>query len=107
MGADGIVVGSHSVFDDEETLIKYSHDQSFVEPRRPEVVAFAKSVEDVQEVIRYANKIHTPVVPFSSGLNLHGGTIPKEGGILLDLSQMNAIQVDDNNWLQRFRLDRF
>ncbi len=92
------ILGKDSVFDDEETLIKYSHDQSFVEPRRPEVVAFAKSVEDVQEVIRYANKIHTPVVPFSSGLNLHGGTIPKEGGILLDLSQMNAIQVDDNNW---------
>ena len=92
------ILGKDSVFDDEETLIKYSHDQSFVEPRRPEVVAFAKSVEDVQEVIRYANKIRTPVVPFSSGLNLHGGTIPKEGGIVLDLSQMNAIQVDDNNW---------
>ena len=92
------ILGNDSVFDDEETLIKYSHDQSFVEPRRPEIVAFAKSVEEVQEVVRYANKIHTPVVPFSSGLNLHGGTIPKEGGILLDLSKMNAIQVDDSNW---------
>jgi len=92
------ILGNDSVFDDEETLIKYSHDQSFVEPRRPEIVAFAKSVDQVQAVVRYANKIHTPVVPLSSGLNLHGGTIPKEGGILLDLSKMNAIQVDDNNW---------
>ncbi|MBN2031089.1 FAD-binding oxidoreductase, partial [bacterium] len=92
------IVGSDFVFDDEETLIYYSHDQSFVEPRRPEIVALAKSVEEVQEVVRYANKIRTPVVPFSSGLNFHGGTIPKEGGILLDLSKMNAIQVDDHNW---------
>lgn len=92
------MLGSDAVFDDEEVLIRYSHDQSFVEPRRPEIVAFAQSVEEVQAVVRYANKIRTPVVPYSSGLNLHGGTIPKEGGIVLDLSKMNTIQVDDANW---------
>jgi len=92
------ILGKESVFDDDETLIEYSRDQSFVEPRRPEAVAFARSAEDVQQVIKYANKIRIPVVPFSSGLNLHGGTIPREGGIILNLSQMNTIQVDEDNW---------
>jgi hypothetical protein len=40
------------------------------------------------------------VVPYSSGLNLHGATIPDQGGIVLDMSRMNKIErVDEENWL--------
>jgi len=74
------ILGSDCVFDDEETLHRYSSDQSFVQPRIPEAVAFAGSAEQVQKVIRYANRTATPLVPYSSGLNLHGATIPREGG---------------------------
>ncbi len=92
-------LGENAICDDSVILEKYSQDQSFVQPRRPEVVAFARSVEDVQEVVRYGNKTNTPIVPFSSGLNLHGAAVPKEGGIVLDLSQMNKIlEIDKNNW---------
>ena len=77
----------------------YSRDQSFVNPRRPDLVVFAETVEQVQNVMRYANKTRTPVTPYSSGLNLHGGTIPRQGGIVLNLSRMNKIlQVDTENW---------
>lgn len=92
------ILGKDAVLDDDITLKKYSFDQSFVEPRKPDVVAYAKTVEEMQEIIKYANKTLTPIVPFSSGLNLHGGTIPKEGGIILNLSRMKQIQIDDNNW---------
>lgn len=92
------VLGEDAVFDSEEIIKKYSSDQSFVQPRRPDIVACAKSFEDVQAVVKYGNKTNTPIVPFSSGLNLHGGTIPKEGGIMLDLSRMKNIQIDADNW---------
>ncbi len=92
------ILGEEKVFNDDENIEKYSSDQSFVQPRKPDLIAFAENVKDVQEVVKYANKTNTPVVPFSSGLNFHGGTIPKEGGIVLDLSRMKSIQVDDNNW---------
>jgi len=93
------ILGDNAVFDDGETIRKYSRDQSFVQPRNPDVVAFAESVEDVQEVVKYGNRTNTPIVPFSSGLNLHGATIPKEGGIVLDLSRMNSIlKIDEDNW---------
>ena len=92
------ILGKDAVLDDDTTLKKYSFDQSFVEPRKPDVVAYAKTVEEIQEIVKYANKTRTPIVPFSSGLNLHGGTIPKEGGIILNLSRMKQIQIDDNNW---------
>jgi hypothetical protein len=59
---------------------------------------YAKTVEEIQAIVTYCNKTRTPIVPFSSGLNLHGGTIPREGGIILNLSRMKHIQVDDKNW---------
>jgi hypothetical protein len=93
------ILGKESVFDNEESVKRYSSDQSFVQPHRPDVVALVSTVAQVQEVIRYGNKTRTPIVPFSSGLNLHGGTIPKEGDIVLDLSRMNTIkEVDEDNW---------
>jgi hypothetical protein len=93
-----IILGESAVFDDETTLMRYSCDQSFVQPRRPDVVGFAGSVDQVQDVVRYANRTNTPIVPYSSGMNLHGATIPKEGGIVLDLSRMQNMQVDPSNW---------
>jgi len=93
------ILGDNGVCSDNETLQKYASDQSFVEPRSPDVVAYATNPEQVQEIIRYGNKTLTPVIPYSSGLNLHGATIPKEGGIILDLSRMNRIlAVDEDNW---------
>lgn len=93
------ILGDNSVSNDNEVLQKYASDQSFVEPRSPDAVAYATDIEQVQEIIKYGNKTLTPVIPFSSGLNLHGATIPKEGGIVLDLSRMNKIlSVDEDNW---------
>lgn len=52
---------------------------------------FAKSTEEVSAVLRYAHANHIPVTPRGAGTNLVGSTVPTEGGIILDLSQMNRI----------------
>lgn len=85
------VVGTDRVATDRKTLQKYSQDQSFVRPCLPDYVVFARNVREVQEVLKAANENKTPVVPVSSGMNLRGAAIPKEGGIILDLSQMNRV----------------
>ena len=93
------ILGSDAVVDADDILRSYSRDQSFEQPGKPDAVAFARTVEQVQEVVRYANKTKTPLVPYSSGLNLHGACIPKAGGIILNLSRMNRfIAIDDKNW---------
>jgi len=92
-------LGQENVSSETEIIKKYSCDQSFVQPRSPDIVAFPQNVEQVQEIVKYANSTNTPVVPFSSGLNFHGAAIPKEGGILMDLSKMNKIlEIEENNW---------
>jgi len=93
------ILGSDAVFDAGVNLRSSSRDQSFEQPGKPDAVVFARTVEQVQEVVRYANKTKTPLVPYSSGLNLHGACIPKAGGIVLNLSRMNrCIAIDDKNW---------
>jgi hypothetical protein len=93
------IVGQGNVSDDPQTLAAYSRDQSFVESRTPDAVVFVETVEQIQDVIRAANKTLTPVTPYSSGMNLHGATIPDQGGIILNMSRMNKIiKIDEQNW---------
>jgi len=90
------VVGADRVATDQKTLQKYSHDQSFVRPCLPDYVVYAESVPEVQEIVKAADQSKTPVIPVSSGVNLRGAAIPKEGGIILDLSRMNKVgQITD------------
>ena len=90
------IFGRDKVWDDEGILDKYSCDQSFSPKLRPDCVVFAKSVEEVQQIVRLANDTSTPLVPYSSGLNLRGASLPSEGGIILNLTTMNKIlEIDD------------
>ena len=90
------IVGTDRLTTEPETLEKYSRDQSFVRPCMPDYVVFAENVREVEDVLKAANDTKTPVVPVSSGMNLQGAAIPKEGGIILDLSRMNKIaEVND------------
>ena len=68
-------------------------------PRRPDFAVFAETAEEIQKLLRLANETITPVIPYSSGLNFHGATIPDHGGIILNLSHMkNILSVDEQNW---------
>jgi len=90
---DGLktIVGAKGVSADPAILAKYSRDQSFTPPRKPNYVTKPKSLEELQNIVRFANEQHMPVVPRSSGTDFHGGAVPSIGGILVDLSQMNRI----------------
>jgi len=93
------IVGRDNASDDPAVLDAYSTDQSLVLPRRPNYVAMPGSVEEVQEIVRLANRYMTPLVPYSSGTNFHGVAIPDHGGILVNLGRMNNILgIDERNW---------
>ena len=86
-------VGKENVSDDESILIAYSRDQywNFVPPKMPDYVVRPKNTEEVQAVMRIANRYRIPVIPMSSGVNVRGLCIPEQGGIVLELKRMNRI----------------
>jgi FAD/FMN-containing dehydrogenase len=92
------LLGEERVFDDPETLERFSKDQSFAPRRRPDYVVYPETVEEVQQIVQLANETNMPVIPLSSGLNLHGAAVPDHGGILVNLSRMNRIvMMDEKN----------
>jgi len=94
------IVGPGRVREDPETLQPYARDQSFVRRCMPDAVVFVETVEQIQEVVRLANRARIPLVPYSSGKNLHGAAVPDQGGLIVDMSRMSRIlTVDDENWL--------
>ena len=97
---DGLVsiIGSKNVFTELAILEKYSRDQSFTPPRKPNYVIKPKTLEELQGITRLANEHLIPLIPYSSGTDFHGGAVPNQGGILVDLSQMNQISEFDTHY---------
>ena len=54
-------------------------------------LVFVKSTEEVSGILSYACKNRISVTPRGAGTNLVGSTVPVDGGIILDFSQMNGI----------------
>lgn len=96
------IVGAQNVSDDPEALLSYSKDCSLSTPRTPNYIARPKNTDEVQKVVKLANKNGIPIVPCSSGIHFYGNTIPNLGGIVLDLRRMNKIlEVDLDNKMVR------
>jgi D-lactate dehydrogenase (cytochrome) len=64
---------------------------TYHDPRPPDAVVYPRNRDEVAEVLRFASEHGLPVVPFGQGSSLEGQTIPKEGGISLDLALMDEI----------------
>ena len=97
-----VLVGVEHVFDSPEMLREYSHDFSLLPSGLPNYVVQPKDAGEIQQVVRLANESKTPVIPCSSGVHFNGTTIPKQGGIVLDLKRMNQVLVlDERNRIAR------
>ena len=92
------IVGTDNVVDDQDTLERYSKDQSLTPPKQPSAVVKPGSTEEVQELVAYANKTLTPLVPSSSGVHCFGATLPEQGGVVVDMCRMDKIlEIDPRN----------
>jgi hypothetical protein len=92
------IVGFENFSDSPNELIAYSHDHSINRGCRPAYIVRPKNTEQVQKIVKLANESRTPIVPCSSRIHFHGSTVPKLGGIVVDLRDMNKIlDIDERN----------
>lgn len=98
------IVGVKGFSDAPKVLGDYSSDFSVVPRGMPDYVVTPKDVQEVHKIVELANENKVPVVPSSSKIHFHGATIPKQGGIVVDLSRMNQIlEIDGKN--RRVRIE--
>ncbi len=87
------LVKQENVLDDPGILEDYSRDQSFTRAVRPRFAVKPGNVDEVLNIVRWANQNGTPLVPVSSGPpHFHGDTVPNvPGTVIVDLSGMKKI----------------
>jgi glycolate oxidase len=89
------IVGKDYVSNQAEERYFYGRDPGLMPPHEPDYIAMPKTTEEVQEIVKLANREKVPVVPKGAGLSLTGLVIPQRGGILLDMKRMDGIEVNE------------
>ncbi|MEA3358520.1 MAG: FAD-binding oxidoreductase [Thermodesulfobacteriota bacterium] len=85
------IVGPENVSNEPYSLECYARDSTTNSPSLPSYIAMATTVEQIQGLVRLANKEKIPIIPAVGMSNTGGLTIPVEGGIILDLHRMDKI----------------
>jgi len=88
------LVGPRGYLDRPEDLALYSYDGS-IETGVPDLVVFPRSTEDVRAIARIAKEFGVPLVGRGAGTGLSGGSIAREGGIVMGFARMNRILETD------------
>ena len=98
------IAGKENFSDKPEAMEAYAADYSLVSRGTANYAVKLKTAEQIQKVIELANKNLTPVVPVSSKVHFNGSSIPKQGGIVMDLTGMDKnLEIDELN--RRIRLE--
>lgn len=91
------IVGEAWFLDSPEDLATYSYD-GFLPEFKPDGVIVPATAEEISQVMRLANREKIPITPRGAGTNICGGSVAKEGGLIMAFHRMNKIlEVDAEN----------
>lgn len=92
------IVGSDNIFDDQESLKKYSHDETEDFSFPPDLVVKPQSIIEISEILKYCNRHKIPVTTSGARTGLSGGALPVYGGVNLSTEKLNKIiEIDERN----------
>ncbi|HVP08989.1 MAG TPA: FAD-linked oxidase C-terminal domain-containing protein [Burkholderiales bacterium] len=69
----------------------HGKDESYFPYALPDVVVFLKTTEEVRDVVNICRRHQVPMIPYGVGTSLEGHILAVQGGVCIDLSQMNRI----------------
>ncbi len=86
-------IPASNVLDTLEERYAYAQDATNIKAIKnlPDAVVFVENTEQVQTVVRLANKYQIPIICRGAGTNVVGACVVEHGGIILNFSKMNKI----------------
>ena len=84
------IVGIDNFTESLIDLVSFSYDSSGLS-QRPEAAVWIENRSQVAAVLKLANEHKFPITPRGAGTALTGSAVPRKGGIVMDMSRMNAI----------------
>ena len=97
-------LSSCNVLETLEERYAYAQDATNIKEIKnlPDVVVFVENIEQVQNVVKLANKYKTPIICRGAGTNVVGACLTEHGGIILNFSKMNKIlEINRENMTAR------
>ena len=84
------LLGEEYCLSDPADQILYGYDHSCM-AASADIITLPESTEQVQAIIKIANKYYIPIIPRGQATNTCGAVIPIEGGIVITTQRMNKI----------------
>ena len=75
----------------EALRAQHAHTTTYIPGQLPDAVVFPGSADDVKLIVRACADHRVPVIPFGTGTSLEGHITALNGGVTLDLSQMDQV----------------
>ena len=97
-------LSSYNVLETLEERYAYAQDATNIKDIKnlPDVVVFVENIEQVQNVVKLANKYKIPIICRGAGTNVVGACSTEHGGIILNFSKMNKIlEINRENMTAR------
>jgi D-lactate dehydrogenase (cytochrome) len=69
----------------------HGKDESYLPYALPDAVAYPRSTEEVRDVVEICRRHRVPMIPYGVGTSLEGHVLAVQGGVTIDLSQMNQV----------------
>src|SRR4030088_54254 len=69
----------------------HGKDESYFPYALPDEVVYPKTTEEVRDVVNICRRHRVPMIPYGVGTSLEGHILAIEGGVTIDLSQMNQM----------------
>ena len=81
------IVGGEWFLDTPEDLATYSYD-GFLPEFMPDGVIVPGTTQEISGIMKVLNRDRIPVIPRGAGTNICGGSVAKNGGIILAFHRM-------------------
>ena len=101
------IVGEKNVSTDEIDIFAYTKDSTMIGYNwilegkvagLADYIIWPETVEQISEILKFANQEKIPVIPYGEGSGVMGGAIPIRGGIIIDMKKFNKIiEINDND----------
>lgn len=75
----------------EDIRARHGKGESYHACEPPDGVVFAHSTDDVQAAVKLCAAHGTPVIPFGTGTSLEGHVAARQGGISIDVAEMQEV----------------
>ncbi len=70
---------------------QHGHTLTWVKNQPPDIVVYARTTEEVSEIVKLCAEKSVPIIPFGTGTSLEGHINAPDGGVCIDLSLMKRI----------------